>query len=451
MKYKILQQYLYSICIGILTSVLLISIFHLSINTVANRQREKEQISVLEKFIQFKSSAETKLNENTNLLKGYLAYFEINPTMSEEDVNKYLDKLLSNNIGIIRNIGIIKDTTVIWNYPKINNEDVIGIDLLKIPDQAIDILKVKRTLQPLFVGPINLVQGGRGFIIRLPIVVDKKYWGQVSIVLDADKYMNELTKLSHELELNIAIYNEELYPDVPFFGDADIVNRTKNNLNIEILNNKWLVAVEPLEGWGKTNVIINGAIIFTSIISVVIGIFLFILIQTRFKLKNQVMNDYLTGVHTRNYLANFYNVVQKKAELNNELIGFYLLDINSFKSVNDNYGHKVGDLVLIEFAKKLQSINISNKKVFRLGGDEFLITVSKCKHLDELKYIENIIIKDTVVHFKYNNVNIDIVPSIGFATYPNDGETLDQIIHVADLKMYENKNKMKKSLNASKK
>jgi diguanylate cyclase (GGDEF)-like protein len=445
MKYKILQQYLYSICIGILTSVLLISIFYLSIHTVSNRQKEKEQISVLEKFIQFKSSAEAKLNENTNLLKGYLAYFEINPTMSEDDVNEFLDKLLANNIGIIRNIGIIKDTTVIWNYPKTNNEKVIGVDLTNIPAQKIDILKVKNTLQPLFIGPINLVQGGRGFIIRLPIVVEKVYWGQISIVLDADKYMNELTNLSHELELNIAIYNEDLYPYSPFFGDADIVDRSKNKLSIEILNNKWLVAVEPLEGWGRNNVIINGSIILSSIISILIGTILFILIQTRFKLKNQVMNDYLTGVHTRNYLANFYNMIQKKAEFNNELIGFYLLDINSFKSVNDNYGHKIGDLVLIEFAKKLQSINIPNKKVFRLGGDEFLITVSECKQLNELQYIESVIIKDSVVQFRYHDISIDIIPSIGFASYPDDGKTLDQIIHIADIKMYEAKNKMKKS------
>lgn len=433
------QQLIYSISIGVTVSLFITIVLFFVINSIENRDRQRKRLEVLEKFLRFQSSAEAVINESTNLLKGYLVYIETNPNISKDDTNRYLKRLLSEKTTIIRNISIMKDTTIIWNYPSEGNEKAIGVDLGNIPSQREDVFKVKDTLKPVFIGPVDLVQGDVGFIARLPIKIEEKYWGQISIVMDGDKYLNYLEKKSKEVDLNIAIFNEEEFPHKPFYGDIQILNRNGLVLDIEILNNHWKIATEPLDGWENNVTKIRILKIISLIISLIFGLFLYMLFNTRYQLNDQAMTDYMTGLYNRNFLDYYHQMIFKRAQANNELIGVFLLDINHFKKINDNYGHKVGDLVLIEFSKRLQSVVINDKSVFRLGGDEFLIVVSGYEELKDLKYVERKIRGEVIFRFKYEHIDIEIVPSIGFAVYPIDGETIDNIMHIADSRMYEEK------------
>ncbi|MFD3156773.1 diguanylate cyclase domain-containing protein [Haloimpatiens sp. FM7330] len=433
------QQFIYSISIGVLTSIVIIILLFFGVNTIENRDNHRKKSETLEKFLRFQSEAESTINESINLLEGYLAYIETNPYISEEDTNRYLEKLLSKKITLIRNVGIIKDTTIIWNYPKKGNEKAIGVDIKTIPTQRDNVLKVKETLKGLFIGPINLVQGGVGFIARLPIVIEGKYWGQISIVLDGDKYLKYIDTIAKEVSLNVAIYNQENFPKTPFYGDNKIMNRNGLVLDITNFNNKWKVVIEPLDGWKEDGVKILILKSLAILISVIIGFFVYMILYTRYQLNYQAMNDQLTGLNNRYVLEYYYQTVLKKAEANDRLIGIFLMDINRFKKINDNYGHKVGDLVLIEFGKRLQSIRIKGKKVFRIGGDEFLIVVSEIHEMKDLEHVDKVIREESVFKFKHENIDIEVVPSIGLAVYPRDGDTLDRIMNIADTRMYEEK------------
>ncbi len=445
MNFKTNRQYLiFSLVISVTTSLVIALVLFFAMNSVDNQNKQKERLEILQKFLQFQSSAEALINENTSLLKGYMTYIEINSNISEEEANIYLERLISNRRTLIRNIGIIEDTRIIWNYPKEGNEKAIGVDLTTVPSQRSDILKVKNTLNPLFVGPVELVQGGTGFIARFPLMKKEQYWGQISIVLDGDKYLAQLEKEAEELELNIAIFNEEHFPLMPFYGDIEILDRNGLVLDLEILNKNWKIAVEPYDGWEKSSIQFKGLKVITILFSLIIGYLLFTLMNTKNKLNHQVMNDYLTGLHNRNYLEYYYQVLSKKEEINNDLIGVFLLDINHFKKINDNYGHKIGDMVLIEFANRLQSVVVREKKAFRLGGDEFLVIVSGQKDLKDMKYIEQKIRAEVVFRFIYEDIDIEIKPSLGFAAYPDNGQTIDEIMHIADSRMYEEKRITKK-------
>ncbi|MCT4618713.1 MAG: sensor domain-containing diguanylate cyclase [Marinisporobacter sp.] len=437
------QQLINSVSIGITVSIFIAIFLFFAIDAVDNRNQQRERLEVLERFLRFQSSAEATINESTNLLEGYLAYIETNHNISEEDTNRYLKRLLSKKTTLIRNIGIIKDTTIIWNYPREENEKAIGVDIGNIPSQRNEVLKVKDTLEGVFIGPVNLVQGDVGFIARLPIRMEGTYWGQISIVMDGDKYLNHLQTIAKESGLNIAIFNQEEFPFKSFYGDVEIIDRNGMVLDIEILNNKWKVATEPLGGWTENVMKIKTLKGIALLTSLMVGFFLYMIFNTRYQLNDQAMNDYLTGLHNRNFLEYYYQIIFKRAEANNELIGVFLLDINYFKKINDNYGHKIGDLVLIEFSKRLQSVGVNEKKVFRLGGDEFLILVSGCEELEDLKYVERKIRAEAVFRFKHENIAIEIMPSMGLATYPNDGQTLDEIMHIADSRMYEEKRLIK--------
>jgi diguanylate cyclase (GGDEF)-like protein len=425
--------------IGVSISIVIMTLFFLSIDTIENKYNQRQRLEVLERFLRFQSRAETIINESINLLEGYMTYIKINPDISEEDSNKYLDNLLSTKKTLIRNIGIMEDTTVIWNYPREGNKEVIGVDLTTITSQKDDIIKVKKTLKRLFIGPVNLIQGGVGFIARLPIVFEGEYKGQISVVLDGDKYLEYMDVIAEESKLNVTIYNLEDFPLQPFHGDSKLIDREGLVLNIEILNNKWKVVIEPLHGWKKNKTIILAYRALSILIGLIIGIFLHIIFYTRYQLNYQAMNDQLTGLNNRYFLDYYYQTILKKAEANNEFIGLFLIDINHFKAINDNYGHKVGDLVLIEFAKRIQAIGINKKRGFRIGGDEFLILVSDINELQDLEYAFRIIREETLFRFKYQDNHIEVVPSIGLATYPIDGDTLERIMNVADSRMYEEK------------
>ncbi|QUI24736.1 sensor domain-containing diguanylate cyclase [Vallitalea pronyensis] len=439
------QQIIYATGIGITVSVMIMILLFLAIDVVKNRDDQRQRLEVLEKFLSFQSRVEATINESTNLLEGYLAYIKTNPDISEDETNRYLEQLLSKKTTLIRNIGMLENTTVIWNYPREGNEKVIGVDLAKIPDQREGVLKVKETLKRLFVGPINLVQGDVGFIARIPVIIEDEYCGQISIVLDADRYLENMDTIMKELHIHAAIYNQRDFPQKPFYGDSSIIDREGLTLDVEILNNQWKVVVEPLHGWQKgDNKIITFRVV-AILVSLIIGFFIYMIFHTRYQLHDQAMNDQLTGLNNRYVLEYYYQMVLKKAEANNGLIGIFLIDINRFKAINDNYGHKVGDLVLIAFAKRLNAIAIQEKRVFRLGGDEFLILVSDIHHMKDLEDIEERLRAKAVFNFKHEDMDIPVIPSIGLATYPIDGDTLEKVMNIADTRMYEEKRMTKEN------
>ncbi|WBW96210.1 diguanylate cyclase domain-containing protein [Oceanirhabdus sp. W0125-5] len=433
------QEFIYSLCIGILTCIVVGTLFFLGIDIIENRDKNRERLEVLERFLRFQSETHATISDSINLLEGYMAYIKTNPNISEEDTNRYLEQLLSKKATLIRNIAIIKETTIIWNYPIQDNEKAIGVDLTTMPRQKDEVLKVKESLKGMFTGPIDLVQGGVGFIARLPIVIEGKYWGQISVVLDADKYLKHIDKIAKEVNLNVAIYNKEDFLLSPFYGDGEIINREGVTLEIEVFNNVWEVVIEPLDGWEEYESKILILKVLAILVSAIIGFFLYIILYTRYQLNYQAMNDQLTGLYNRHALEYYYQSVLKKAEANNKLIGIFLIDINDFKKINDNYGHKVGDLVLIEFSKRLKAIGIKEKRLFRLGGDEFLILVPGIKDLKDMENVDRIIREESTFRFNYENIDMEVFLSIGLAAYPIDGDTLERVMNIADTRMYEEK------------
>ncbi|KDR94968.1 diguanylate cyclase (GGDEF) domain-containing protein [Peptoclostridium litorale DSM 5388] len=434
---KLYALRIFSICA--MVSTLSIMVFLFAIDTLENRDRQRERLEVMERFLRFQSGAESTINESVNLMKGYLAYIQTNPGMSEEDTKRYLDELLSDKKTLIRNIGIMKDTTIIWNYPKAGNEKAIGVDLSEIPGQSEEVLGVKETLEEFFVGPVELVQGGMGFIVRDPVIIGGSYWGQMSIVIDGDRYLEQMDSIADDLGLSIVIFNEDEFPLKPFYGDREILDRGGLELDVEVLNNTLKVAVEPLGGWEETSAKFGMLKASAVIVGLTIGFLLHMVLYTRYQLKYQATRDRLTGLNNRYVLDHHYQAVTKASDSSGELVGIFILDINNFKKINDSYGHKVGDIVLIEFAKLLESVGVKDKRVFRLGGDEFLILVSGNEGLQDLKHVERNIRAKAEFRFKYEDIEIDIIPSLGLASYPTDGYTLDEVMHVADSRMYDEK------------
>ena len=117
--------------------------------------------------------------------------------------------------------------------------------------------------------------------------------------------------------------------------------------------------------------------------------------------------------------------------------GFFLIDLDDFKSVNDTYGHLCGDNLLVRFSNSLISGFYSNAVLGRIGGDEFLVFVPNIKSSMEAKRIAKRIVTQS------SGITMDsqrmVTVSVGYSIYPTDAQTYDALYRSADLALYQAK------------
>jgi len=114
------------------------------------------------------------------------------------------------------------------------------------------------------------------------------------------------------------------------------------------------------------------------------------------------------------------------------------LDMDNFKEINDNFGHLVGDFVLIKFAKMLKSLTRSTDRVYRYGGDEFVIVFNRTNLDSAIKIIERIIEKIRKTKLKYKDYLIEFTISVGLTAHKK-GDSVDSLLKRADDALYEAK------------
>ena len=115
------------------------------------------------------------------------------------------------------------------------------------------------------------------------------------------------------------------------------------------------------------------------------------------------------------------------------------VDINGLKSINDLYGHLVGDCVLKEFAKSLSHSIRSCDCAVRWGGDEFIILVSGIRSNADFIAFCNNLQRETSKTITVDGNKIKISASFGYALARVDGDSINDLIRVADSRMYKNK------------
>lgn len=143
-------------------------------------------------------------------------------------------------------------------------------------------------------------------------------------------------------------------------------------------------------------------------------------------------------------IANWNTVEEKKAEIINfgKSCAIVMCDVNDFKSINDTYGHIIGDQTLIEIAKLFEKKISKNDLVARIGGDEFLLIIET--NNEELVRELLSQIRNDVVNLG-TKLNIPLSVSIGMAMY-NSGDDWDIKREEADSHLYQNKEKIKKRI-----
>lgn len=162
-------------------------------------------------------------------------------------------------------------------------------------------------------------------------------------------------------------------------------------------------------------------------------------LQAREKLlKAQAHHDGLTGLANRILLADRFHFAVERAKRSGKSFALLMVDLNDFKTVNDRYGHAVGDTVLITMARRLVGAVRASDTVARLGGDEFVLIIESIENPQELVHISEKLfdtLSDSIS--LESGVVVDTGASVGLALYPEDGADMNDLLNVADQAMYE--------------
>ncbi len=151
-------------------------------------------------------------------------------------------------------------------------------------------------------------------------------------------------------------------------------------------------------------------------------------------------HDVLTGLPNRRYVIELLEESLNIARDYDKVLSILFIDLNRFKQINDIHGHAIGDEVLKIAAKRLRFTVDSDDCLSRLGGDEFLIGVLLDKgSLSDLDMIIGRYEKAISKPMKVFGKSLSVGASIGVASYPAHGDSIDALMNIADEKMYETK------------
>ncbi|WMJ80583.1 sensor domain-containing diguanylate cyclase [Clostridium sp. MB40-C1] len=153
------------------------------------------------------------------------------------------------------------------------------------------------------------------------------------------------------------------------------------------------------------------------------------------QIRENSIRDPLLGIYNRKY---FFDNIESKIKRNlNRNFAIVMMDIDNFKDANDSYGHQFGDIVLKGTTQIIEDNIDKNDIIARYGGEEIVIYIKDAlDSKDVYSKINNIRSKISNNKINYGAVSDKITASFGISYYPKDGNTLQDVISVADARLY---------------
>lgn len=281
---------------------------------------------------------------------------------------------------MVRNVALAPDGVVQYVYPLEGNEPLIGYNLWEAAAPSAEAVETLRKGRVHITPPIDLVQGGRGMNISLPVNIpgQDESWGIAAIVVDTDKLIASFSLrdfIAHQVEYSLDyknLYGE--YENLVTSGEV----KFPVYYEFKTENMQWRLAVSGT---------LEAASNFTIALLVMGVIAVSALLSTNFANRHQrkrmsemfrelANTDSVTGCATRHFV--YEKLVDQESgqwQLDGLNYSLAILDVDHFKTVNDTYGHDVGDEVLQKIAALLMRSLAKNKGdcAIRFGGDEFVL------------------------------------------------------------------------------
>jgi PAS domain S-box-containing protein len=217
---------------------------------------DNQRAAVADKLAAIRSRLEGYVHTNVSLVRGLVVTIGTEPDMSPERFAILAGPLIGETWQL-RNISAAPDLVVRYVYPLKGNEGALGFDIGNHPVQREAALRVRDTGVTILAGPVDLVQGGVGFVGRFPVFVErgpdrrKAFWGVISAVIDAERLYEAAGLRDRELPIEIAIRGKDglgLKGEL-FFGRAEVFNSNPAVATVGLPDGTWQMAAIPKGGW----------------------------------------------------------------------------------------------------------------------------------------------------------------------------------------------------------
>lgn len=449
---------LLAVAVAVLLSGVLILAVEALVSQMVENQLQHQKVQTINRLAEIRARLEGEIHSTLHLTRSLIAYVSRHPNIGNEEFSMLAADAIIFGKNI-RNIGLAKDNTISHIYPLSGNEKALG---LSYEDDSAQWTAVKRAVETgstVVAGPVDLVQGGTGFVARTPIYVyadgveqagkpaAAKYWGLASIVIDAESLFKNAGVSETGDELRLVIRGKDSLGEDGdiILGDPDIYTADPVQQNVYLPNGGWELSAIPVSGWNGRSVeslVVRG---LGWMFAVMFGVLVGLLLNERKKNLRLALHDQLTGLPNRRLLEDRLSQAQIKADRNNTQFSVFLVDMDGFKLINDQHGHHVGDEVLIYIAQQLDDKTRSTDTIARIGGDEFLIVTPEIVDEDEAGRKSGQIYHLVNTTLVIDGIELELKGSIGVAIYPRDGTDIDELLKFADKNMYKVKNARKES------
>ncbi|WP_269583813.1 bifunctional diguanylate cyclase/phosphodiesterase [Roseibium sp. Sym1] len=198
---------------------------------------------------------EGNINSNLQLVRGLVALIATQPDISQDQFGRISRSLIGKH-SQLRNVAGAPDLVVSLMYPMEGNEKAIGLDYRKNEQQRAAAMRAVESGEMILAGPVNLLQGGIGFIGRFPVFTEnddgtRSLWGLVAAVVDAERLYADSGLTDPDLPIEIAISGRDA--DVSdksvFFGDGQVLDESPVLSEIVLPSGRWQIAAIPKGGW----------------------------------------------------------------------------------------------------------------------------------------------------------------------------------------------------------
>lgn len=166
----------------------------------------------------------------------------------------------------------------------------------------------------------------------------------------------------------------------------------------------------------------------------------------RKKLQEQLQHsahyDELTGLPKRGLFFDRLHLALTRARRGHERMSLLFIDLNKFKQVNDSFGHGVGDQLLKIVAARLTACLRDSDTVARIGGDEFVLLIENVELTEHATTVAQKIRDALALPMQIDELVLQIIPSIGIAHYPENGDSETLLLKYADAAMYADKKQL---------
>ncbi len=411
--------------------------------------REQHRRTTAAHLSEIRGRLEGEIAATLYLAQGFVSYVATQADAGAEEFHRFAVETMS----ISRNIRIVAmapDDVIRFIYPLEGNENVIGLDYKTIKEQWPAIEKAMLLRKPYVAGPVNLVQGGRALIVRAPVFLseniddpqsERYYWGLISLVVDSESLFAGAglrEQVGDDLFAVRGVDGKGAEGDV-ILGDPELFEKDAIFQILKLPLGEWQLAVYPENGWSSNKIEFWVASSVGTGLSFILALLTGLLVMMQQRSRAMSLQDSLTGLANRRLLHIRMEQIASLSDRGGLGFQLFFVDLNGFKPVNDTYGHAVGDLLLQEISRRLLDETRPSDTVARLGGDEFVVVTPGLLQRSVAANMAERLRRRVSEPFHVADKTVRIKASIGWASYPEDASSIDEILVLADKRMYREK------------